>query len=369
MPRSTTLLWFPLVAVLVLVTTGCDKEEINSYDVPKPAVVVSDAKVKLLAAIFDVKKDQWYFKLVGPKDDVAKHVAAFDKFIASVRFPEKGDRPVEWVVPEGWERGAASELRFATLYPDPKDRSLALTVFKFEKQSALLDNVNRWCERDVGRPHFRKGELDPDDKENPYVSRLADAEKQGAKQGIRVVLEGPGSRKEMAGMKGNKGKDGEPPIHGDDKPLKQPGKSPLTYATPAGWTDTGPQAPTGPFGLPKPATFTITEGGARATCIVSYMRGQHTADFGNVKRWRDEVGLPLLGPEEVSKIAPREVQVDGRTCKIYEFAGGEVTTLVGIAYHGGQTYYFKLSGPNAVIAKNRDKFVAFVQSVKFSGAE
>src|SRR5262245_31594203 len=90
MPRPS-LRWLPFVAVAGLaVLAGCDKEEIHSYTVPRPAV--GEAKVRLLAAVFDVGDDQWYFKLLGPKADVEAHADAFAKFVTSARFLKDGKK-------------------------------------------------------------------------------------------------------------------------------------------------------------------------------------------------------------------------------------------------------------------------------------
>lgn len=368
MPRST-LPWLPLFAALAL-AAGCDKEEINTFDVPKPPPVsVPEGKVRLLAAVFDVKEaDQWYFKLVGPKDDVAKQADAFDKFIDSVKFLEKGEKPVEWSVPEGWERGEGGEkLRFATLYPAGKASGLALTVFHFDQRSPLLDNVNRWCDRDLGRSHFRKGDLDPDDEKNLFVRRLPDAAKQGAKSGVRVSIEGPGPRaKDVAHAKGKvKGDDKPFPIDlGPKQPPVKPGKAPFTFKTPPGWTETGPR---GGF-VPIDMAFAVKEGDAAAEVTVLSMQTT-VADKGNVDRWRGQVGLGPLSADEVAKLAPREVKVGGTASKLYEFIGKDRGMLLILVQRGRATWFVKLMGAAAAVEKNRDKFTAFAQSIEFTGAE
>ena len=41
--------------------------------------------------------------------------------------------------------------RYAAFLIDPKNSTMELTVFKFGTQSSLVDNVNRWCEVDLGQ--------------------------------------------------------------------------------------------------------------------------------------------------------------------------------------------------------------------------
>jgi hypothetical protein len=361
MPRPP-IRWLPLVAAFALLAlAGCDREEIDTYKVPKQAQPAEE-NVRLLAAVFDVGDDQWYFKIVGPVKEVDKHAEAFARFVESARFTQKADKPVEWTVPKEWKQGEARKPRYATFYPDPDDRALELTVFQFDRVSPLVDNVNRWCDLDLGLPHFRKADLD----RLKQQGKITDV-KAGTKTGQLVDLRGPGAKKRahppMGGM--GKGKDLGRPLPIEKEP--KAGKSPITYTTPAGWTDTGPRAPQSQFDTPKAATFTIREGAAAADVTVSLMPGTTVADVANVTRWRGLVGLGPLSPAEVSKITPRELKVDGLTGKLYEFAGQKQTTLLVLVHRDRLTWFLKLHGDNDAVSKNREKFTSFVQSVKFTG--
>jgi hypothetical protein len=357
MPRSS-LPWLPLVAVALLALAGCDREEIQTYEVPKPTRP-TDEKVRLLAAVFDVGVDQWYFKLVGPTQEVDKHAEAFAKFVTSTRFTKKGDNPVEWTVPKDWEKGEARKPRFAAFFPDPKDHNVELTVFQFDRVSPLVDNVNRWCDVDLGLPHFRKADVD----------RLVKPIKAGDKLGGLIDLKGPGARKRgphhaVAGMGAGRGKDMRRPAPPPDTDPKPAGKSPINYVTPAGWTDTGAR---GGF-VPVLQSFKVSEGGSSADVTVITMPGRTTADPANVNRWRGQVGMSALTAAEHSKLTPREVKVGGEAGQLYEFVGPKQGMLLVLVQRANQTWFFKMMGDADVVNKNRDKFAAFVLSVKFTGA-
>src|SRR5207244_416741 len=200
MPRPS-LRWLPLVAAFALLAlAGCDREEIQTYTVPKPAPPAEE-NVRLLAAVFDVGEDQWYFKLAGPVAEVDKHAEAFARFVESARFAQKADKPVEWNVPKEWKAGEARPPRYAAFFIDPKNSTMELTVFKFDRQSSLVDNVNRWCELDLGLPHYRKADLDRLKKQG----KITDV-KAGTKEGLLVDLRGPGAKKRAHPPMGGMGK-------------------------------------------------------------------------------------------------------------------------------------------------------------------
>src|SRR5688572_15330190 len=82
----------PIVALGLLTQIGCGpSEEVRSYTVPKPndpaAPEPSQGDYRILGAMFPADKPAWFFKLIGKADALAAHEAAFEKFLASVKFP------------------------------------------------------------------------------------------------------------------------------------------------------------------------------------------------------------------------------------------------------------------------------------------
>ena len=85
MPRLYSPRWLLLAVPLFL--AGCERDEIRTYTVPKPPPPPAPvAKVRLLGGIFTHGRDQWFFKLTGPIEDITPLVDDFDKFLLSVRF-------------------------------------------------------------------------------------------------------------------------------------------------------------------------------------------------------------------------------------------------------------------------------------------
>jgi len=191
-----------LLAAPMIALSACGEEEdgISQYDVPKPRKVLEEnhvgsiappdkpqaepvrpVKKRLMGLIVNAGAKTWYFKLIGP-DEQVKNVGSekFLEFVASITFQ---DGEPNWKVPAGWEQLPAghprnqpksrfSFKRFATILVAPEeDRSLELTVTslpnratnKQEADEFLLANINRWRRDQLGmKPRTLKNLVDKD---------------------------------------------------------------------------------------------------------------------------------------------------------------------------------------------------------------
>lgn len=330
------------VAFVALAFAGCERDEIRTYTVPKPPPPpVVTPKVRLLAGIFVHGKEQWFFKLGGPVEEVGKLAGEFEKFLLSLRFSDKGDAPIDWKLPVGWEweKSAQGGLRYATVFPAGKGKKPELTVSRFDRISPVLDNVNRWAKQDLGRPP-----LDEDD-----LAEFTKTIEAGPAKGLLVNLTGPGPKP-----------GGHPPMMGGgDATPRKPRPLPISYATPKGWVETGPR---GGF-VPILTAFDV--GGKAAELQVTTLGAMTGDNLANVNRWRGQVGLPPV--EKVDP--PAAVKVDGEPGQYFDLAGQEAKKrmLLVVVKRNQQTWYFKLFGDLQVVGKNRPEFESFVQSVKFTG--
>ena len=345
MPQPSLPRWASFLAVGLFLLGGCERDEIRTYTVPKPPAETPRARIRLLAAIFEDGRDQWFFKLVGPLDEVANHAGDFMTFVKSVRFTGKADKLIDWTVPAGWRKGKGGGLRYATFYPAGKDRPLELTVFHFDKISPLIDNVERWCRTDLGRPAPRAAEL------AEFTSKF----EAGDRVGIRVDMTGPGARK---------GK--HPPMTAPS--VRSPRSGPITFMTPEGWTRTGPRGGI----VPVFESFRAGADGQTAEVTVIPLRGRTGELLGNVNRWREQVGLGPITQAQLDKEPPENIKVGDRSGQYFVFTGpagrAPKRMLLVLLKNSEQTWYLKMVGPASVVGKNKSKFESFVQSVKFPGA-
>lgn len=88
----------------------------------------------------------------------------------------------------------------------------------------------------------------------------------------------------------------------------------------------------------------------------------------NVNRWRRQVGLlPVTERDLEGEVKPFDHHgSEGYMVKIQ----GETAQTIAVAIpHNGSTWFFKLTGPQAVNTQEQATFLAFVESVDFPDAE
>lgn len=139
----------------------------------------------------------------------------------------------------------------------------------------------------------------------------------------------------------------------------------LTWTGPAHWQDKGAS------GMRK-GTFTISgEGGASGELAITAFPGDVGGEVANVNRWRGQVNLPPQSPEEVAKAVER-LEANGLKIGVVDMTGkdqaGKPSRLLGaMVPHGGATWFFKLTGPDALLAKEKGAFMEFLKTIKPAG--
>lgn len=329
-----------------VIAAGCRDDEIRHYQVPR-----GEPTTRLLGAIFPQGESTWFLKLVGPVQAVDQQQEPFQRFVHSVHFPEQGQPPIAWTVPEGWKQEPGEGLRYATFVLGSKDAPLELTVHRFEGAAgSVLANVNRWRDQ-MGLGPLQAGDLDTVTKE---------AEVHGVHVTLidMVSFKAPTPGKKPAPM-GNRTP--RPSLPREPVPAQ-----PLRYTTPPGWEEH--QDPQGFAAV----AFRVAEGDRSAEVTVTPLGGLAGGLAANVNRWRDQLGLPAVGEDELRKEV-RDVRVEGGTAQYVDLTGpaaqGEQRRriLVMILPQGERTWFFKMIGPADVVARQQAAFEAFVKSVRFAG--
>ncbi len=86
----------------------------------------------------------------------------------------------------------------------------------------------------------------------------------------------------------------------------------------------------------------------------------------NVNRWRGQLGLP-----PITEVLTTSIEIAGGKAEVVDMSGtdaktGQPSRLVGaIVPQTGQTWFYKLMGAGAVVERENDAFIKFVQSVKY----
>ena len=134
----------------------------------------------------------------------------------------------------------------------------------------------------------------------------------------------------------------------------------LTWQVPAGWASAAVAS-----GMVY-ANFTIT--GTEAKVAVSRLAGNGGGDLANVNRWRGQV---MLAPVDAAGLTALVTPITAgpKTLSLIDAAGPQARLVVGWGVHAGESWFFKLTGPDAAIAAEKAKFTAFLESVRFTKPE
>jgi hypothetical protein len=330
---------FCLVCAAV-VLAGCQQQEqIHEYTAPK------EASVRLLAVMVPRKaangkevKETWFFKLMGPADEVAKHVKEFDDFVASVQFTGKSDPPIKWKVPTGWSEEHSDERFYAVVRFAGEGMPLPIQVTVMSANAGgFKANVHRWRVRQLG--------LDP----------LSDAE-------LKKIEEDNKGFK-VDGIKAWK-VDFTNTGRGTARRAAVPQAPAFTFQKPEDWV----RLPADTRGMVKrEAVFQVKRNGRTAQATVVRAGG---SGLLNVNRWRDELGLPPTKEDELAKELLSLDTASGRAAYV-ELTGrgadGERMTLGAWLPQGDQTWFITMKGPAELVRQQRPAFEAFVKSFRLDG--
>ncbi len=139
----------------------------------------------------------------------------------------------------------------------------------------------------------------------------------------------------------------------------------LTWKTPEGWTEVPPAEM-------RVASFKIQgQNGKQADVSVIPLPGLPGSDEANVNRWRGQVGLSPVSPDELKKSA-ESVEAGGQPAQLYDIAGqnqgsGDAPRILGVIQHRTDAvWFFKMTGDADLAEQQKPAFVAFLKSVKFT---
>ncbi|HSY75181.1 MAG TPA: hypothetical protein VK810_06905 [Dongiaceae bacterium] len=152
-------------------------------------------------------------------------------------------------------------------------------------------------------------------------------------------------------------------------PAAQTGNANSIWTIPADWQ----QLPPSEFLVAK---FSIAGAdSASAQVNVSSLAGEGGGSLANVNRWRGQLGLkPLKDEIELAHIVPEMDLPSGGHLAIVDFTGtdsktGKPARLVGaVVPQNGQTWFYKLMGDGQIVAQQKDAFIKFIQSANYSNA-
>lgn len=319
-----------LLGMLLIPLVGCQKDlEIRHYEQLLP-----EGRTRLLGAIIPQEQKTWIFKMKGPEEIVGLQRDNFDKFIRAIRF--SGENPTWPVIPEGWQKDAGQDQRFATFRIGPKEQGLELTVMSLDgKAPALTEIVNFWRQQ-MGLEVITNGAAAQLSLVSDKVS-LAD-------DNLALVVDLTSAAATAARKR--------PEPHGA-RPVE------LTYTVPEKWQKL---SLTGE----RKAAFRVVEDDQVADVTV-HVLGGNVVD--NINRWRQEVGLEVLaGPQMEKEVTLIKMGAESAAfVDLRKPDGGPLSKRVlgVILPRGPRSWFFKMTGPHELVGQQKANFEAFVRSVQF----
>jgi hypothetical protein len=132
----------------------------------------------------------------------------------------------------------------------------------------------------------------------------------------------------------------------------------VKWTMPEGWTEVPPSSM-------RYASFSAPadDGGKIDVSVVTFP-GDGGSDADNVNRWRGQMGLAPVDADAVSsQVAP--LKTEDTTFSTTDIAGDKTRTIAAWTRRDGRVWFFKATGPNAAVEKEKPKFVKFIESVRF----
>jgi hypothetical protein len=141
-------------------------------------------------------------------------------------------------------------------------------------------------------------------------------------------------------------------------PPQTTGAPQITWTAPEGWAKVPPSSM-------RYASFNAPgEDGSKIDISIVTFPGDGGSDADNINRWRGQMGLAAVSATDVtSQIAP--LKAADTTFSTTDIAGDKTRTIAAWTRRDGRVWFFKATGPNAAVEKEKPNFVKFIESVRF----
>ena len=141
-------------------------------------------------------------------------------------------------------------------------------------------------------------------------------------------------------------------------PPRDAGAPQIRWEAPESWTEVPPSSM-------RYASFSaLAENGDKIDISVVTFPGEGGSDADNINRWRGQLGLaPVDASAVTSQVTP--LKSADTTFSTTDIVGAKARTIAAWARHDGRVWFFKATGPNAAVEKEKATFVKFIESVRF----
>src|SRR5712672_2639384 len=291
------------------------------------------------------------------------------------------------VTPPNWEPQPLSQMRQASFLVKADNGAVADVSFVSLGSAAgnVLENVNRWLgqlgqspitEEKLGemaqRLHTSLGDVTivdvaglPDNADPARDGRIIAAMVTTANATLFFKMRGNADLTEaqkgdfikwVAAVCNAQTQTGPPQVAAG--PPQTTSAPPIKWTTPEGWTEVPPSSM-------RYASFSVSaQDGDKIDISVVTFPGDGGSDSDNINRWRGQMGLaPVDANAVTSQVAP--LKTEDTMFSTTDIAGDKTRTIAAWTRRDGRVWFFKATGPNAAIEKERPNFVKFIESIRF----
>lgn len=145
------------------------------------------------------------------------------------------------------------------------------------------------------------------------------------------------------------------------------GPAQIKWQTPAGWTEL-------PAGQMRVASFSVkNKDNQEAQTSIIPLPNLAGKDLDNVNRWRGQVGLEPINAS-ILATQVQTVTIAGTDGHLYDMAGtppdqNQVTRILGaILNREEMTWFIKMTGPDTLVASQKNIFIDFLKNLSFAAA-
>lgn len=133
----------------------------------------------------------------------------------------------------------------------------------------------------------------------------------------------------------------------------------LSWTAPAGWAAKSGSSM-------RKGSYAVKGDGGEADMAITAFPGDVGGDLANLNRWRGQIQLPPVGQAEF-EAATQHLDRNTLHMTVVDVAGTGANAqriLGAMVPFAGATWFFKLSGPDALVAKEKAAFMAFLDTIK-----
>ena len=132
----------------------------------------------------------------------------------------------------------------------------------------------------------------------------------------------------------------------------------LIWTVPSNWQ---PKA----LGTMRRGSYSVTADNQVGDISVFVFPGAAGGLVDNINRWRGQIGMTPLDPSKAEAETVAMKTTSGLPLTFVDLNNGSGDGILGaILVQGDESWFFKLKGPSALLAKEKSAFVDFLKSVK-----